>query len=119
MPRAQIGVQTNGEGRLLDAFVKLKKMRMAPPNSYPDYFDYSLWRKRSDTFDRKKECAKFYFIKFLTQHKLGFLRDVGKKAQGEVKLIGCGPANPTNLRIKIEQSLPDGFRRIDRYEKST
>ena len=117
MPWAKVGVQTDGEGRLLDAFMKLKKMRMAPTDAYPNYFDDSLGRKCSDAFHGKKETAEVDFVKFLTQHQLGFLSYIGKEPQSEMKLIFYCPADSANARIEINQDLPDGFRRIDRDEK--
>ena len=58
VPRSQIGQQSDTESGFLNAFVKLKEMRMALTDTDPDYFHYSFRRKGSYAFDRQEKRAK-------------------------------------------------------------
>ena len=107
MPRAQIGFQSNRKRGFLNPFVKLKKMRMTSANTDPNYFGRAFGRKGPDTFDWQEERAKLNRLEFFAQRKIDFLRYVGKKAQGEVHLIACGPTHAANARIKIDQNFSD------------
>jgi len=107
MPRTQIGLEPNGQGRVLNPLVKLKEMRMAFSDADPDYFHHSLRRKRSDSFDRQKKCAKFDCLEFLAQRKNDILRYLGKKTEREMDLIDNGPAHAANMRIKLGENLTD------------
>ena len=107
MPRSQIGGETDCERRVLDAFVKLKKMRMACANADPDNFRRTFGGKCSDSFDRQKESVKLNRLEFFAQCKIDILRHVGEKPEREMHLIDCGPTNAANTGIKIDQNLSD------------
>jgi hypothetical protein len=64
VPWSQIGCESNRERCFLNAFVKLKKMRMACADPDPDNFHWSFRWKCSNAFDRKEKCAKFNRFEF-------------------------------------------------------
>ena len=103
MPRSQIGGETDSERRVLDAFVKLKKMRMACANADPDNFRRTFGGKCSDSFDRQKESVKLNRLEFFAQCKVDILRHVGEKPECEMHLIADCPTHAANVRIKIGQ----------------
>ena len=107
MPRSEIGDETYGEGCVLNAFVKLKKMRMARSDADPDYFHHSFRRKSSDSFNRQKKGAEFDRLEFFAQRKIDILRNVGEKPKRQVHLIASGPMNTANVRIKCGENLTD------------
>ena len=107
MPRPQIGQQSDSERGFLDAFVKLKEMRMACANTDPNNLDHAFGWKCSNAFNRQKECAKFNCLEFFAQSKIDILGDVGKKSESQVHLIASGPAYAANARVEIDQNFSD------------
>jgi len=64
MPWTQFGLDSDRERGFLDAFVKLKQMRMAGAGADPDYFHQSFRRKSANAFQRKEKCAELNRIEF-------------------------------------------------------
>ena len=113
MPRTQLGLDSHRERRLLNAFVKLKKMGMTGPDADPDNFHHSFWRKGSNSLHGQEKGAKFNHFQFFMQGMLDVLRNVWEKAQREMNLIAGRPANTWDPRIEIDQKLSDRWGRID------
>lgn len=64
MPWTQFRLNSDCERRFLNAFVKLKQMRMAGAGADPDYFYQSFRRKSANAFHRKEKCAELNRIEF-------------------------------------------------------
>ena len=117
MPRSQLGLDSDLEGRFLNTFVKLKQMRMRRANADPDNLHMTFWRKGPDAFDRQKECAEVDRFQLFAQGKIDILRHVREKTEGEMNLVGRCPAHAANIRIEFCQKLSNRWWRIDRNEQ--
>src|SRR5437763_3590701 len=103
MPWAQIRKESDREGCVLNALVKLKKMRMAFSNANPNDFRRTFRWKCSNALDRKKKCAELDGIQFFAERSINPLRGVGKETEREMHLITRGPTHTANPRVEIEQ----------------
>src|SRR5437764_15007104 len=117
MPRSQFGFNSDSERRLLHSLVKLKQVRMSRADADPNYFHRSFRRKGSDTFNRQEKCAKLNRAEFFAQRKFDVFAYFRKETESEVHLIAGSPSNAANPRIKLDQNVPDRFRRIDGDEE--
>ena len=107
MPWSQVGLESDSERCFLNAFVKLKKMRMPWADADPNDLYDALRRKRFDSLNRQKKGAKFNRLQFFAQGKIDILRHVGKKPERQVHLIAGSPMNAANARIKVDQNFSD------------
>ena len=105
MPRPQFRLDPHLERRFLDAFVKLKKMRMTRSHADPNYFHHSFRWKCSDDLDWKKECFEIDCLQFFPQRKIDILRDVWEKSEREMNLIPHCPAHAANVWIEIDEKF--------------
>src|SRR3954463_9239561 len=80
MERAQVGLETGGEERFLDAFVKLEQMRMAGPDSDPDDLGPAFARKCSEADERKEKSFPGNRPELFRKRFLSVRRDVAKKS---------------------------------------
>ena len=87
--------------------MNLKEVRVPRAGANPDYFNHAFWRECSDAFNWQKKGAKFDLPEFFSQSKIGIVRHVREKTEGEMDLIARGPAGSGNSRIKVDQNLAD------------
>jgi hypothetical protein len=107
MPRAQIGKESDGQCRILDPFVKLKKMWMTLSNADPDDFLGTFRWKRPNALKGKKERAELDRAQIFAQCTIDMFRYVGKETEREMHLITRGPAHTAKARVKIDEELLD------------
>lgn len=118
MPRSQFRFDSNLKRGFLDAFVKLKQMRVTCADADPNNLHVALRRESSDFFDRQKECAKLNRAQFFAERKIDILRNVREKTEREMQLIARSPVHAANTRIEINQKFSNRLRWIDRNKKT-
>jgi len=101
------------ERGFLNAFVKLKQMRMTGANAEPNYFNNAFRRKSPDFFNGQKKRAKLDRFQFFTQRKIDLLGDVGEKTERKMDLVTGNPVHTANAWVESDQDFPNGWRWID------
>lgn len=102
MPGPKLRFQSDLERRFLNAFVQLKKMRMALTDANPNNFHVAFGWKSSDSFDWQKKGPELNRVEFFAQGKIDILRNVREKTEGQMDLITRRPTNSVNARIEID-----------------
>ena len=105
MPRPQIRLETHREGCFLNALVNLKQMRMSGADAHPNNFYQPFGRKRSHSFNRKEECAKFNRFEFFMQDQFDLWSYIREETKRQVELIRFRPAHARNAGIKITEKF--------------
>src|SRR4051812_1561328 len=100
MKGTQIGFESRGEQRFLDALVELEQVRVGSAHADPDNFRPSFCRESSETGDRKKKRFPTDSLEFFRQRCLSFRKHIPEKGESQVHLSWLEPAHASNLRVE-------------------
>jgi hypothetical protein len=103
MPGSQIGLESDGQCRVLHSLMKLKKMGVTFADADPDDFRRALRWKCSDPLNRQEKSVELDRGQVCAQVMIHPFRCVGKETERKVHLIARGPAHTANTRIKIDK----------------
>lgn len=118
MPRTQIRVEANGEGRVAHPLVQLKKVRMPVTDADPDNLGCAFRRECSDAGYRQKKSAEMNRAEFFAEFCIDIFRHVTKETEREMYLFGGDPPDTANLWIEIDKKLSNCLGQIDRDEEA-
>jgi hypothetical protein len=107
MEWTQIRFETNGEGRIGNALVQLKKVRMPATDADPDNLGWTFGWERPDASERQKKSAEMNRAEFFTKFCIGIFQHVAKETEREMHLFGDDPSGTANLWIEIDKKPSD------------
>lgn len=107
MEWTQIRFETNGEGRIGNALVQLKKVRMPATDADPDNPGWTFRWERPDASERQKKSAEMNRAEFLAKFCFGIFRHVAKETEREMHLFGSDPSDTANFWIEIDKNPSD------------
>src|SRR5437870_535841 len=103
MPWPKLRLQACGQRSFLHALVDLKQMRMTGGDANPKDFRRTFGRKSPCADQGQKKRMKLNCRELLTQSLFVRLRNVSKKGESEMKLIGRSPAYARQFGIEIAE----------------
>src|SRR5690606_17932463 len=117
MERAEFRIQSGGEQRVVDVFVKREQMWMAGANARPqDARPFST--ERAGAFNWQEKRRDLDLRQLRVQPVFLFRRDISQKSQGQVKLLRRKPATATERPLQGRERLTAVFRKLQRDEQA-
>lgn len=108
MKRTQVGLETRLDRGFLNAFVQLKKMRMAGTDTDPNNVRAPFAWELSQAKNRKKKWFPRDGTEIFLELILDLARNVAEKTESKVHLLGLKPPHPAHSRIQAREELSDG-----------